>query len=277
MQDKARYDLHPVIQKKARNVSFIMIRPTCLIVSLAVIFAIVSGLPQQPKSRRPVPEFKVCSVKRKRYTMLLENERAYYNKFNLFFERALNFRTRPAAWNFRTMRRWFVTISWTTSPVKTEFMDITPIWITIAKFSTFACRRLGDRSDGASSAPRRPCLIRWVIIRLVSFSRFLTNRLFVSLGDVRLHKNGKFDTLRGVWEVLQFERGDWQGSGGRGKRHGARHERIGRGSDFEQTGDQDVENLEPEEAVAKTVISWDNVREEWAVCIVEETKFVNCH
>ncbi|XP_068983477.1 uncharacterized protein [Bombus flavifrons] len=58
MQDKARYDFHPVIQKKARNVSFIMIRPTCLIVSLAVIFAIVSGLPQQPKSRRPVPEFK---------------------------------------------------------------------------------------------------------------------------------------------------------------------------------------------------------------------------
>ncbi|OAD54294.1 hypothetical protein WN48_08127 [Eufriesea mexicana] len=35
-----------------------MIRQTYLIVLLSVIFAIVWSLPQQPKSRRPVPEFK---------------------------------------------------------------------------------------------------------------------------------------------------------------------------------------------------------------------------
>lgn len=35
-----------------------------------------------------------------------------------------------------------------------------PTWTTIAKFSTFACLKLGARPDGASFAQRKPCSIR---------------------------------------------------------------------------------------------------------------------
>lgn len=37
-----------------------MIRQTCLILSLALLLSIVWTFPQQPKSRRPIPQFKVC-------------------------------------------------------------------------------------------------------------------------------------------------------------------------------------------------------------------------
>lgn len=74
----------------------------------------------------------------------------------------------------------------------------------------------------------------------------------IRLGDVRLHENGKLYTVRGIREILQLERGDRQGGGGRGKRRGA--ERIGRGTDFEQTTSQDIEDLESKENVAGSAI-----------------------
>ena len=76
-------------------------------------------------------------------------------------------------WNFRTTPRWSERTSWTTFPARTEFMDITPTWRTIAKFSTFACRRLGVRQDGASSALRRLFSIRWVISFLTDLASFV--------------------------------------------------------------------------------------------------------
>lgn len=42
-------------------------------------------------------------------------------------------------------------------------------------------------------------------------------------GDICMHTDRKFDTMRGIGEILRFERGDWQGSGrGRGGRSGTR-------------------------------------------------------
>lgn len=188
----------------------------------------------------------------------------------LFFFSLLSFRTRLGAWNYPTTPRWSGRISSTISPVKIEFTDTTPTWRTIVKFSTFACHRSGVRPGGASSAPRRRYSIKWVIkFPFLFFYLSILSRDDKSielsfdrgkkktLGDVRLHENGKLNTVRGVWEILQLERGDWQGGGGRGKRHGgAACEGIGRGTDFEQTSNvQDVEDLE--ENITGSVISCD--------------------
>lgn len=218
-----------------------MIRRTCLILSLALLLSIVWTFPQQPKSRRPIPQFKVCRPLP--FLFLLERKQ--------FF--SPTFRTRPGAWNCRTTPRWSGRISLTTSPVRTEFTDTTPTWRTIVKFSTFACRRPGARPDGASSAPRRRCSIKWVVkFPLLLCTCYSRDDKSIRLGDVRLHENGKLYTVRGIREILQLERGDRQGGGGRGKRRGA--ERIGRGTDFEQTTSQDIEDLESKENVAGSAI-----------------------
>ena len=59
-ETKPNSSIHP--EENDKGISFIMTRQTCLILSLVVIIAVVWGLPQQPKSRRPIPEFKVCFV-----------------------------------------------------------------------------------------------------------------------------------------------------------------------------------------------------------------------
>lgn len=53
-----RSNLHPVYIYSSRN--RIMIRQTCLILPLALLLTVVWTFPQQPKSRRPIPQFKVC-------------------------------------------------------------------------------------------------------------------------------------------------------------------------------------------------------------------------
>lgn len=52
-----RSNLHPVYIYSSRN--RIMIRQTCLILPLALLLTVVWTFPQQPKSRRPIPQFKV--------------------------------------------------------------------------------------------------------------------------------------------------------------------------------------------------------------------------
>lgn len=179
-----------------------MIRRTYLIVLLSVIFAIVCSLPQQPKSRRPVPEFKVRRI----FIFTQPSIRRSITIYRIFS----NCRTELAVWNFRITRHWSGKTSWITSRARTEFTDTTRTWRTIAKFSTFACRRPEALSDGASFVPRKLFLIKRVVVNsfLNPFYVSVVTIRFLSSGHVRLHEDGEFYTVRGVWEFLQLERSD---------------------------------------------------------------------
>lgn len=76
-------------------------------------------------------------------------------------------------------------------------------------------------------------------------------------GDIRVHTNGEFDTVRGIGKVLHVERGNWEGNrGGRrggsgarkGERHKSSHTRCPK-SGAEEAAHKELETAESREIV----------------------------
>lgn len=127
---------------------------------LAVLFlgfiAIVLSLPQQSKSKRPIPVFKVFRHRFLRY-FIRNFSRLQFTKISNFFNSS---NLKLVVCCFPTTRRSSVRTSSTHFPARIEFMDTTLTWRTNVKCFTCAYRKLEARLDGVLFALLRQFLIK---------------------------------------------------------------------------------------------------------------------
>lgn len=136
-----------------------MIREKLFTVLLLGLLAIAVSLPQQPKSKRPTPVFKVFinidifvfSPFHQQIRHGLSHTRFTIIKFVIKFFSNLKL----VACCFPTTQRSFARTSSIPFRATTEFTVIMPTWRTSAKCFTYACRKRGDQLDGASFVPPR--------------------------------------------------------------------------------------------------------------------------
>lgn len=135
-----------------------MMREKLLAVLFLSFIAIVLSLPQQSKSKRPTPVFKVFRHRFLRYSISQFFDIAAHRKSSFPIKFSSNLKL--VACCFPTMRRSSATTSSTRFPARIEFTDITPTWRTNVKCSTCVYRKLGARLDGVLFAPLRQFSIK---------------------------------------------------------------------------------------------------------------------
>lgn len=150
-----------------------MTREELFAVLLLGLLAITLSLPQQPKSKRPTPVFKVFRdvdifvfLFVNRFSHGLSHTRFAIIEFpNQFFFSNLKL----VACCYPTTQRSFVRTLSTHFRARTEFTVIMPTWKTSAKCFTCACRKREAQLDGVSFAPLRQFSTKYTNISSVTF------------------------------------------------------------------------------------------------------------